>query len=107
MITLTRNSILAVPGLGTNPEECWTWSPKKHDDYGSGELDDSLRPPNESGRSFNWLRDPDGLASLFPKARIMLYCYASAWRGSRKVRATMKDICTVLLDNLKEKRQVG
>lgn len=36
----------------------------------------------------------------------MLYDYASAWRGRRKVRATMKSICTWLLDDLREKRKV-
>lgn len=35
----------------------------------------------------------------------MLYDYASAWRGALKVRATMKSICTVLLDDLQEKRK--
>lgn len=45
--------------------------------------------------------------SLFPKSRIMLYDYASAWQGKRKVRATMKSICTWLLDDLREKRKVS
>lgn len=36
----------------------------------------------------------------------MLYDYASAWRGSKKVRATMKSVCTILLDDLNEKRKV-
>ena len=37
----------------------------------------------------------------------MLYDYASAWQGKRKVRATMKSICTWLLDDLREKRKAG
>lgn len=37
----------------------------------------------------------------------MLYSYASAWKGSLKVRATMRSICTVLLEDLKEKRKAG
>lgn len=57
-------------------------------------------------RQFNWITDPEGLASLFPKARIMLYDYASAWRGGNKVTATMRSLCTWLLDDLKEKRKV-
>lgn len=61
----------------------------------------------EPARQFNWIRDPDGLASIFPKSRIMLYDYASAWYGDKKVRATMKGICTWLLDDLTEKRKVS
>lgn len=37
----------------------------------------------------------------------MLYDYASAWTGKLKVRATMKSICTWLLDDLQEKRKVS
>lgn len=53
------------------------------------------------------ITDPDGLAALFPKSRIMIYDYASAYRGNLRVRATMKGICTVLLDDLMEKRKVS
>lgn len=82
---LIDHSIVAIPGLGANPKECWT-----HEDT-----------------KFNWLRDSEGLASLYPRARIMLYDYASAWRGRFKVRATLKSICTWLLDDLKDKRKVS
>lgn len=57
-------------------------------------------------KSFNWLRDKDGLALLFPRSRIMLYDYASAWRGTRKVKATISSICTMLLELLAENRKV-
>ena len=108
--------IIAVPGLGTNPQECWTWS------GGSNEASSRKRPAKarqasdvhtttisdgEGTKTFNWLRDEDGLASLFPKSRIMLYDYASAWKGPRKVRATMKSICAWLLDDLQEKRKAS
>ncbi len=105
-------SIVAVPGLGTNPQECWTWKANDHEEgkrsktSAKPDQSDLLEDGADSGRQFNWLRDADGLASLFPKSRIMLYDYASAWIGKRKVRATMKSICTLLLDSLREKRKV-
>lgn len=98
-----------MPGLGTNPEECWTWKPESDANAHLNAADGDpvlSQPMHDSDHEFNWLRDPDGLASLFEKSRIMLYDYASAWRGRRKVRATMKSICTWLLDDLREKRKV-
>ncbi|KAK0941883.1 hypothetical protein LTR48_005149 [Friedmanniomyces endolithicus] len=103
--------ILAIPGLGTNPVECWSYTPSnKRDGEGArskatSSTKPASRPDPETKGGFNWLKDPDGLHSMFPSARIMLYDYASAWKGSRKVRATMKSICTVLLDNLTDKRK--
>ena len=104
-----------MPGLGTNPQECWTWTASDREDGKRSKTTNSSATPDpfnvhqptaEPRRQFNWLRDADGLASLFPKSRIMLYDYASAWIGRRKVRATMKSISTWLLDDLKEKRKV-
>ncbi|KAK0927393.1 hypothetical protein LTR91_003798 [Friedmanniomyces endolithicus] len=95
----------------TNPVECWSYTPSNKRDGDSarskatGSAKAASRPDAATQRSFNWLKDPDGLHSMFPSARIMLYDYASAWKGSRKVRATMKSICTVLLDNLTDKRK--
>ncbi|KAK5115752.1 hypothetical protein LTR62_000841 [Meristemomyces frigidus] len=102
--------ILAVPGLGANPEECWTWSPpgKQSRNTRQNGTDDpavDIERGSNVRQDFNWIRDRDGLAILFPKARIMLYDYASAWKGRNKVRATMKSICTVLLDDISEKRK--
>ncbi|GIZ38925.1 hypothetical protein CKM354_000232400 [Cercospora kikuchii] len=105
--------ILAVPGLGANPEESWTWTAPAKKDVGRAKskriLADSEPSDGDAGssRKFNWIRDKDGLASLFPKSRIMLYDYASAWKGDRKVRATMKSICMWLLDDLWERRKAG
>lgn len=107
--------ILAIPGLGTNPEECWTWQPSKKKTKTPKSavptpLDDESNVEHqeaERGRKFNWIRDPEGIASLFEKkSRIMLYDYASAYSGRYKVKATMKSICTWLLADLKEKRKV-
>ncbi|EME79345.1 uncharacterized protein MYCFIDRAFT_142548, partial [Pseudocercospora fijiensis CIRAD86] len=91
--------IIAIPGLGTNPQECWTWA----ENAGRSEA----ATPGTKARQFNWIRDDDGLAKLFPKARVMLYDYASAWQGKHRVRATMKSICNWLLDDLKDHRKSG
>ncbi|KAK4573995.1 hypothetical protein LTR86_001756 [Recurvomyces mirabilis] len=101
--------ILAVPGLGANPEECWTWNAPSSGKQARPTKSNVVPDPadgNNARQSFNWIRDESGLHSLFPKSRILLCDYASAWRGRLKVRATMKSICTALLDDLVEKRKV-
>ncbi|KAK6542248.1 hypothetical protein TWF694_006211 [Orbilia ellipsospora] len=77
--------IVAIPGLGTPPLESWK----------------SADPKNE----FNWLSDKDGLPKEFPKARILLYMYQSAWYGPLKVRQFMSNLATTLLYALKDKRK--
>ncbi|KAK3669911.1 hypothetical protein LTR78_010222 [Recurvomyces mirabilis] len=102
--------ILAVPGLGANPEECWTWNALSSGKQARQTKSNVVPDPadgNNARQSFNWIRDESGLRSLFPKSRILLCDYASAWRGRFKVRATMKSICTALLDDLVEKRKDG
>ncbi|KAF3926119.1 Ankyrin-1 [Orbilia brochopaga] len=77
--------IVAVPGLGAPPLESWK----------------SADPKNE----FNWLTDRDGLAKEFPRARILLYMYQSAWTGSLKVRQFMSNLAMTLLYGLHDKRK--
>ncbi|KAF3287277.1 hypothetical protein TWF970_007007 [Orbilia oligospora] len=77
--------IVAVPGLGAPPLESWK----------------SADPKLE----FNWLTDRDGLAKEFPRARILLYMYQSAWTGPLKVRQFMSNLAMTLLYGLKEKRK--
>lgn len=90
-------SIVAVPGLGAHPIDSWTWSPPRNPDGSGG---------SKNGQEFNWIKDEKGLAALHPNSRIMLYDFASAWIGKRKVPATLRNICTVLLESLVEKRKV-
>ncbi|KAI0169704.1 hypothetical protein GGR52DRAFT_478508 [Hypoxylon sp. FL1284] len=73
--------IVFVPGLGAHPEESWV-SPTT---------------------GFNWTTN--GLVRDFPRARILLYMYESAWTGSLKVRAFMSNIAMSLLSGLKSKRE--
>ncbi|KAK6495994.1 hypothetical protein TWF481_002023 [Arthrobotrys musiformis] len=77
--------IVAVPGLGAPPLESWK----------------SADPKLE----FNWLTDKDGLAKEFPRARVLLYMYQSAWTGPLKVRQFMSNLSMTLLYGLKEKRK--
>ncbi|KAI1135696.1 hypothetical protein F5Y05DRAFT_168773 [Hypoxylon sp. FL0543] len=73
--------IVFVPGLGAHPEESW-----KSEDTG-----------------FNWTTD--GLVRDFPRARILLYMYESAWTGSLKVKQFMSNIAMTLLNGLSSKRE--
>ncbi|KAI1335246.1 hypothetical protein F5Y15DRAFT_398616 [Xylariaceae sp. FL0016] len=73
--------IVFVPGLGANPEESWVSASSK----------------------YNWTTD--GLVRDFPKARILLYMYESAWTGSLKVKQFMSNIAMSLLTSLKSKRE--
>ncbi|KAF2768853.1 hypothetical protein EJ03DRAFT_112885 [Teratosphaeria nubilosa] len=104
--------IVAIPRLGANPEESWTWTSSKGGPgrsiaayWQTPENTETPQQDSQAKKEFNWIRDKDGLASLYPKSRVMLYDYASAWQGSRKVRATMKSICIWLLDDLSERRK--
>ncbi|KAJ4378598.1 hypothetical protein N0V85_008961 [Neurospora sp. IMI 360204] len=78
--------IILVPGLGAHPEKSWE----------SG---------NEKSK-FNWATDKDGgIIMDFPKARILLYMYESAWVGDYKVKQFMNNIAHTLLTCLKAKRK--
>ncbi|KAI1452157.1 hypothetical protein F4805DRAFT_448633 [Annulohypoxylon moriforme] len=72
--------IVFVPGLGAHPEESW----------------------KSESTGFNWTTD--GLIRDFPRARILLYMYESAWTGSLKVKQFMSNIAMTLLNGLKSKR---
>lgn len=59
---LTRRSIIAVHGLGSNVDWSWTWQDK------SGQ-----RKP------IHWLQDARMLPAVVPRSRIMVYTYESRW----------------------------
>ncbi|KAI0015385.1 ankyrin repeat-containing domain protein [Xylariomycetidae sp. FL0641] len=75
--------IVFVPGLGAHPEDSW----------------------RSEKTGFNWASDRDGLARDFPRARILLYMYESAWQGSLKVKQFIRNIAMGLLTGLKSKRE--
>ncbi|KAI0170423.1 hypothetical protein BJ166DRAFT_195031 [Pestalotiopsis sp. NC0098] len=53
--------ILAIHGIGTNPDDTWAWK--------------------KPGEEANWLQDPSMLAKSVPEARIMRFGYTSIWFG--------------------------
>ncbi|KAL7807892.1 ankyrin repeat-containing domain protein [Trichoderma aethiopicum] len=75
--------IVFVPGLGANPEDSW----------------------KSSKTDFNWTTHTDGLRRDFPKARLLLYMYDSAWTGQLKVKQFMGNIAMGLLVGLRSKRE--
>lgn len=74
-----------VPGLGANPEDSW----------------------KSSKTDFNWTTHADGLQRDFPRARLLLYMYDSAWTGQLKVKQFMGNIAMGLLVGLRSKREVS
>lgn len=79
------HSIVFVPGLGANPEDSW----------------------KSSKTDFNWTTHADGLQRDFPRARLLLYMYDSAWTGQLKVKQFMGNIAMGLLVGLRSKREVS
>lgn len=77
-------SIVFVPGLGADPEKSW----------------------KSSRTEFNWTSQSDGLVRDFPKARILLYMYESAWTGQLKVKQFLRNIAMGLLISLRSSREV-
>ncbi|KAI0380721.1 hypothetical protein F5Y04DRAFT_256583 [Hypomontagnella monticulosa] len=73
--------IVFVPGLGAHPEDSW----------------------KSETTGFNWTTD--GLVRDFPRARLLLYMYESAWTGSLKVKQFMSNIAMTLLNGLRSKRE--
>ncbi|KAK3687685.1 hypothetical protein B0T22DRAFT_457811 [Podospora appendiculata] len=81
--------IVAVPGLGADPDRCWTKD------------------------GFDWLTHKDGLQKDFDNtnnetarinARVLLYKNPSAWQGKFKVKALLHDLASTLLNGLAGKR---
>ncbi|KAI2623140.1 hypothetical protein GGR54DRAFT_37967 [Hypoxylon sp. NC1633] len=73
--------IVFVPGLGAHPEDSW----------------------KSESTNFNWTTD--GLVRDFPRARILLYMYESAWSGPLKVKQFMGNVAMSLLNGLKSLRE--
>ncbi|KAI0398353.1 hypothetical protein F5Y17DRAFT_412009 [Xylariaceae sp. FL0594] len=73
--------IVLVPGLGANPEESWKSETTK----------------------FNWTTE--ALVKDFPKSRLLLYKYQSAWTGPLRVKQFMSNIAMTLLVSLQSVRK--
>ncbi|KAI1175489.1 hypothetical protein F4777DRAFT_550113 [Nemania sp. FL0916] len=73
--------IVLVPGLGAHPEESW----------------------KSESTKFNWTTE--ALVKDFPKSRVLLYKYQSAWTGALKVKQFMANIAMALLTSLQSERE--
>ncbi|KAJ4374896.1 hypothetical protein N0V83_001974 [Neocucurbitaria cava] len=72
--------IVAIPGLGANPE--WTWKHEKVD----------------------WLRDPNMLPRKIPNCRISVFQYQSQWFGRGSVNQRIENVANQLLYALDRSR---
>jgi hypothetical protein len=76
-------SIVAIPGLGANPE--WTWVRDK----------------------VHWLRDSNMLARKVPNARISVFQFQSQWFGKGAVDQRLENVADQLLYQLERLRGVS
>ncbi|KAJ5753768.1 uncharacterized protein N7511_007921 [Penicillium nucicola] len=88
--------IVAVHGLGANPDYAWVWQPKNNPLGGSGY-------PQEY---YNWLKDllPIGLSSTGISCRVMTFNYDSSWFMNAP-QQRLSNISDSLLDSLRTKRE--
>ncbi|KAK1983503.1 ankyrin repeat-containing domain protein [Colletotrichum cereale] len=89
--------IVFVPGLGAHPED--SWKSDSGFNWATGIYDGVTKNSSESTNK------KDGLARDFPRARILLYQYESAWIGDLKVRAFLRDIAKSMLESLQASRE--
>jgi hypothetical protein len=84
---IQRISIVAVHGLGANPD--WAWVRKV-----------KVRATDEE-RNVNWLADLDLLPAKIPHARIMTFNYESKWHkdAPKQRRSLCADQLLTALDN--------
>ncbi|CCF38951.1 hypothetical protein CH063_00303 [Colletotrichum higginsianum] len=89
--------IVFVPGLGAHPED--SWKSESGFNWATGIYDGVSKTSSESTSK------KDGLARDFPRARILLYQYESAWVGDLKVKTFMRDIAKTMLEGLQANRE--
>jgi triacylglycerol esterase/lipase EstA (alpha/beta hydrolase family) len=81
--------IIAVPGLGSNPDTAF---------------DSFLKTP-DGKTQFNWLTDDKGLRYEFPGARVLLYKSESRWIKDAAVNQSMSNLARNLLTSILSKRE--
>jgi hypothetical protein len=81
--------IIAVPGLGSNPDTAF----------------DSFRTTPDGKTQFNWLTDDKGLRYEFPTARVLLYKSESRWIKDAAVNQSMSNLARNLLTSIWSKRE--
>lgn len=88
-------SIVAVHGLGANPDYAWVWLPKNN-------------PVNSHGypdEPFNWLEKllPTEMSKAEQSCRVLTYNYDSAWISDAP-QQRLSNISDILLETLRNKR---
>jgi hypothetical protein len=83
LINVVPYSIVAVHGIGANPDYTWTTS------------------------GINWLEHPSMLPEAVPKARIMRFGYDSQWFGENAIKQRLSTVAGGLLGALRAERNVG
>ncbi len=83
-ISSFRNSIIAIHGIGTDPDGTWI--------------------SNKEGA--NWLKDPGMLPGAAPQARIMRFGWESQWIGRDSIDQCCSLVADQILDSLRTERQV-
>ncbi|KAK1448331.1 hypothetical protein CCUS01_11739 [Colletotrichum cuscutae] len=89
--------VVFVPGLGAHPED--SWKSEAGFNWATGIYEGVTKNSSESTSK------KDGLARDFPKARILLYQYESAWVGDLKVKTFLRDIAKSMLEGLRANRE--
>jgi hypothetical protein len=84
---IQRISVVAVHGLGANPDWAWVRKVKERD--------------TDKERKVNWLADLDMLPAKIPDARIMTFNYESRWHkdAPKQRRSLCADQLLTALDN--------
>lgn len=81
-------SVVAVSGLGADPDRTWTFNDKN-----AGQV--------------SWLEDEDMLPAAIPNARIMRFGYESTWFGAGSIHQRLSLIGEQLLRSLEDQRRVS
>ena len=79
--SLIKESIIAVPGLGSDMTYTWV------------------------SKGVHWLRDESMLQKTIPKARVSVFGYRSQWYGKDAVEIRLSTISRDLLDAIKMNRR--
>jgi hypothetical protein len=97
-------SVVAVHGIGADPDRTWTYSEKaqviKPEDGGADHT-------KNARITINWLKDENMLPAAIPRARIMRFGYDSRWYGPDPVRQRLENIANSLLLYLGDARKAS
>lgn len=103
------SSVVAVHGLGANPDMTWECKPEIPKANASSSRQGSTSNATADvgvGKIVNWLKDSNMLPKALPRARIMRWGYNSAWFGPGSIDVRVGEIAESLLQDLFYAREV-